>query len=550
MKKHSSNLSKLTNQAIAILSVVGLSGFPLSAIAETFRLREATVSDINQAFDRGHLTSEQLVQLYLNRIQAYEDKNAGINALISINSNALAEAKELDRERQEKGKRSPLHGIPIILKDNYDTADMPTTAGSVLLKGSVPPDDAFTVQKLRQAGAIILAKANMSEFASSDGWLGYSSLGGLTLNPYNLSRNPSGSSGGSAAAIAANFAMLATGTDTSGSIRGPAAVTGIVGIKPTQGLVSRNGIIPLTLSFDTAGPMARTVRDAAIALGIMAGVDANDYRTLEGKDKSHQDYTPFLKAEALNGARIGVAIDFQGGNPEVDALTKAAVAKLRELGATVEVVDFSPKLENLWSLMKKVTAAEFEPQIENYLKNLNPSFPDNLESMISLSLSNRIANSMQALNPGRIHGFKESLEHRELADIEYLSIIHFEFPKVRQEILGIMQAQNLNAIVFPTMLCPASPLYTIQNDPTYQCNVDDPYTPAYLANVSGFPGISVPMGFTEQGLPLGLTFFGAPYTEQELLGFAYAYEQATQFRRPPANTPSLSDESRNYSYRQ
>jgi len=283
MKKRQSNLSKLTHQAIAVLSVVGLSGFPLSAIAETFRLREATVSDINQAFDRGHLTSEQLVQLYLNRIQAYEDKNTGINALISINSNALAEAKELDRERQEKGKRSPLHGIPIILKDNYDTADMPTTAGSVLLKGSVPPDDAFTVQKLRQAGAIILAKANMSEFASSDGWLGYSSLGGLTLNPYNLSRNPSGSSGGSAAAIAANFAMLATGTDTSGSIRGPAAVTGIVGIKPTQGLVSRDGIIPLTLSFDTAGPMARTVRDAAIALGIMAGVDANDYRTLESQ---------------------------------------------------------------------------------------------------------------------------------------------------------------------------------------------------------------------------------------------------------------------------
>ncbi|MFW5764534.1 MAG: amidase family protein, partial [Coleofasciculus sp.] len=418
MKKHSSNLSKLTNQAIAILSVIGFSGFPLSAIAETFRLREATVSDVNQAFDSGHLTSEQLVQLYLNRIQAYEDKNAGINALISINSNALAEAKELDRERQEKGKRSPLHGIPIILKDNYNTADMPTTAGSVLLKGSVPPDDAFTVQKLRQAGAIILAKANMSEFASSDGWLGYSSLGGLTLNPYNLSRNPSGSSGGSAAAIAANFAMLATGTDTSGSIRGPAAVTGIVGIKPTQGLVSRDGIIPLTLSFDTAGPMARTVRDAAIALGIMAGVDANDYRTLESQGKSHQDYTPFLKAEALNGARIGVAIDFQGGNPEVDALTKAAVAKLRELGATVEVVDFSPKLENLWSLMEKVTAAEFEPQIENYLKTLNPSFPDNLESMISLSLSNQIANSMQALNPGRIHSFKESLEHRELADIE------------------------------------------------------------------------------------------------------------------------------------
>ncbi|MDY7016333.1 MAG: amidase family protein, partial [Cyanobacteriota bacterium] len=201
---------------------------PLSAIAETFRLREATVADANRAFESRKLNSEQLVQLYLNRIQAYEDRNAKINAIISVNPNALARAKELDRERQEKGPRSPLHGIPIILKDNYDTADMPTTAGSVLLRGSIPADDAFAVQKLRQAGAIILAKANMSEFASSDGWLGYSSMGGLTLNPYNLSRNASGSSSGSAAAIAANFAMLATGTDTSGSIRAPSAVTGIV----------------------------------------------------------------------------------------------------------------------------------------------------------------------------------------------------------------------------------------------------------------------------------------------------------------------------------
>jgi len=544
MKKHRT-FSQIARQVLTYLSALSLSALPLTAVAETFRLREATIADINRAFDNGALTSEKLVQLYLNRIQAYDEQGPKLNALISINPNALARARELDQERQQKGPRSPLHGIPIILKDNYDTADLPTAAGSVLLQGSLPADDAFTVQKLREAGAIILAKANMSEFAESYGWLGYSSLGGLTVNPYNLRRDPSGSSGGSGAVIAANFAMLATGTDTSGSIRGPAAVAGIVGIKPTQGLVSRNGIVPLTLSFDSAGPMARTVTDAAIGLGIMAGVDPDDHRTLESKERSYQDYTQFLDKNALKGARIGVAIDFQGGNREVDALTEAAVAKLKQLGATVEVVDFSPKLENLWPFMAKVTEAEFEPQIEHYLKTLQPPFPDSLEEMLSLSRSDQIANSEQSLNPGRVGGFEESLKHSGLADTEYLYIIHFEFPRVRQEILSAMNAKNLDAIIFPTMTCPAGPVYTMK-DPTYQCEADDPYRPGYLANVSGFPAISVPMGFTQQGLPIGLTFFGSPYSEPTLLGLAYAYEQATQFRRAPATTPALPGENFDY----
>ncbi len=539
------SFSQIARKTLTYLSALSLSSLPLSAVAETFRLMEATITDINQAFDDGALTSEKLVQLYLNRIQAYEDQGPKINAIISINPNALARARELDQERQEKGPRSPLHGIPIILKDNYDTADLPTTGGSVLLEGSLPPDDAFTVQRLREAGAIIIAKANMSELAESYGWLGYSSLGGLTLNPYKLTRDPSGSSGGSGAAIAANFAVLATGTDTSGSIRGPAAVAGLVGIKPTQGLVSRDGIVPLTLSFDSAGPMARTVRDGAIALGIMAGVDPNDHRTLESEGKYYQDYTQFLDKNALKGARIGVAIDFRGKNSEVDDLTEAAIAKLRELGATVEVVDFSSQLENLWPLMAKVTAAEFEPQIENYLKTLRLPFPDSLEEMFSLSVSNELANSEKSLNPGRVGGFEESLKDLGLADPEYLYIIHFEFPKVRQEILSAMNAKNFDAIIFPTMTCPASPVHTA-DDPTYQCTADDAYRPGYLANVSGFPGISVPMGFTQQGLPVGLTFFGLPYSEPTLLGLAYAYEQATQFRRPPATTPALPGENFDY----
>jgi amidase len=535
------------------LALAGTLSIVLSACAsnspalqgETFCLGEATISDVNKAFDTGALTSERLVQLYMRRIEAYDDQGPRINALIAINANALQKARELDRERREKGPRSPLHGIPIILKDNYDTVDMPTTAGSILLKKSIPPDDAFTVRRLRDAGAIVIAKANMSEFAESYGWFGYSSLGGLTLNPYKLTRDSSGSSSGSGAAIAANFAILATGTDTSGSIRGPASVAGIVGIKPTQGLVSRDGIVPLTLSFDSAGPMARTVTDAAVALGIMAGVDSNDPRTLESDGKSYKDYTQFLVKDALRNKRIGFARDFSGGNSEVDALTEAAVEKLKESGAIVIAVDFPIELENLWPLMEIVIAAEFEPQIEAYLTTLEESNPDSLEEMITISRSPEVVNSDNALNPDRISGFEASVKHRELADADYLYITQFKFPAVRETVLTIMKSKNLDAIVFPTMSCPAGPVYTT-DDPTYQCAVDDPYTPGYLANVSGFPAISVPMGFTEQGLPVGLTFFGSPYSEPKLIGFAYAYEQATRHAKPPQSTPALTDECFEY----
>jgi amidase len=533
----------LAGTVLIMLSTCALNSSAL--VGETFFLGKATIADINKAFDSGALTSERLVQLYLHRIKAYDDQGPRINAIISINSKALERARKLDRERREKGPRSPLHGIPIILKDNYDTFDMPTTAGSILLKGSIPPDDAFTVRRLRDAGAVVIAKANMSEFAESYGWFGYSSLGGLTLNPYKLNRDPSGSSGGSGAAIAANFAVLATGTDTSGSIRGPAAVAGIVGIKPTQGLVSRDGIVPLTLSFDSAGTMARTVTTAAVALGVMAGVDPNDPRTLDSDGKSSRDYTRFLDRDAFRSKRIGVARDFFGGNVDVDALTEAAVEKFKELGAIVIDVDFPIELENLWPLMESVTAAEFEPQIEAYLATLEESYPESLEEMINISQSKEVANSDNALNPGRIRGFEKSVKHLGLADAGYLYITQFKIPAVRETILTIMGSKNLDAIVFPTMRCPAGPIYTT-NDPTYKCTVDDPYTPGYLANVSGFPGISVPMGFTKQGLPLGLTFFGSPYSEPKLIGFAYAFEQATQHRKPPKTTPALPGERFEY----
>jgi amidase len=242
---------------------------PVAVQAATFKLVEATVGDINAAFDAGALTSEELTQLYLNRIKAYDNNGPNINSLITINPNALQTAAALDKERQLTGPRSPLHGIPVILKDNYDTFDLPTTAGSVVLEGSIPPDDAFLVKQFRDAGTVILGKANLDEWAhgGSPGG-GYSSLGGQTLNPYNLNRGPSGSSGGTGAAIAANFGAIGTGSDTGGSIRGPSAANSVVGIKPTLGLTSRDGIIPFALSLDVGGPLARTVTDGAIALGL------------------------------------------------------------------------------------------------------------------------------------------------------------------------------------------------------------------------------------------------------------------------------------------
>lgn len=332
----------IATAAIALLLTVAVHIAQTRVLAQSsfFRLEEATVANINQAFDTGALTSEQLVQLYLNRINTYDQAGPALNSIITVNPNALQTAKELDQERRLKGPRSILHGIPVILKDNYDTFDLPTTAGSAVLADSIPPDDAFITKQLRDTGAIILAKANMSEFAAG---VPGGSLVGLTRNPYQSQRSPAGSSGGTGAAIAANFGVIGTGSDTGGSIREPAAANGLVGIKPKLGLTSRDGIIPLALSFDVGGPMTRTVEDAAYTLGVITGVDPADPATSASDDKFFRDYSQFLQRGALKGARIGVARDFFGGNREVDQLIETAIAKLEELGATiVDLLSFPP----------------------------------------------------------------------------------------------------------------------------------------------------------------------------------------------------------------
>jgi amidase len=318
--------------AIVLLTAVA----PLSA-RQAIEIDSATIADLNAAFKAGTLTSEKLVALSLARIDAYDRRGPSLRGMIAVNPKALDTARALGAERRAKGPRSALHGIPVILKDNIDTADMPTTGGSVLLEGSIPPDDAFVVNKLRAAGAVILGKANLSEFASGGA---YSSLGGQSLNPHDLARTPSGSSGGTGVAIAAAYAPVGLGTDTGGSIRGPSTANGIVGLKPTHGLLSRDGIIPLALTFDTAGPMARSVYDVALVLGVMTGIDPADAATRKGEGRFETDYTKHLNRDALRGARIGIARDFLGQDPDVDWVTESSLEAMRRAGATVIDVRF------------------------------------------------------------------------------------------------------------------------------------------------------------------------------------------------------------------
>ncbi|MEM8505935.1 MAG: amidase family protein [Cyanobacteria bacterium P01_D01_bin.1] len=516
-----------------------------------FNLEDATILDINKAFKAKILTSERLVQLYLNRIATYDKTGPAISSLITINPNALAIARALDRNRPNN-PASPLYGIPIIVKDNFDTVDMPTTGGSGVLADSFPPDDAFTIQQLRDAGAIILGKANMSEFALSSGRPGYSSLGGLTLNPHNLNRDASGSSSGSAAAIAANFAVLATGTDTAGSIRGPASFNGLVGIKPTLGLISRDGTIPLALTVDVSGPIAKTVTDAAIGLSVMVGSDANDPATLAAKGKSFRDYTQFLDADALRGARVVIARDFLGANPEIDQIVEQSLATMTRLGAAVADAELPQSVLSATDykrLLSPIVQAEFYPQIEAYLGTLSDEYPKTLESLIDASPPSALLKTKTPVNPNRIAAYRDSLEQGGLSNFGYLAAIA-QLPKLREQITALFNKNNLDAIVYPTVGCPPTPITDENGNPikdsTFSCDWDmikgDPYRAGYLANLTGFPDITVPAGFTKAGLPIGLSFFAPAYSEPTLLGLAYAFEQATQVRRSARNTPPLPGE--------
>jgi amidase len=519
---------------LAALITALLIGSSLQA-AESFDIIEADIGTIHAAYKAGTLSAEQLTSAYLDRIEAFDKKGPKLNSFITVNPKALEVARSLDKERKSKGLRGPLHGIPIVIKDNYDTKDLPTTGGSAALKEHQPQKDAFTVKQLRAAGAIILGKTNLSELALSYGRLGYSSQGGLTLNPYNLKRDASGSSSGTGAAVGGNLAVLGTGTDTAGSIRGPAAVTGNVGIKPTLGLTSRSGVIPASLSLDVTGPIARTVHDAAVALTVMAGVDQEDSRTKASAEFQVKDYRDFLNAKALKGKRLGVVTTYTGANPEVDVVFDRALSLLRKQGAETVDVAVPELIQDAWSsMMGPVVDNEFDDQIEFYFRQSNAPVRT-VEELIAVSLSPGIQNSDNPVNPGRIDGYRAAAESLGLADQVYIEILTMRMPKARKLVIDLMKEKELDALVFPTMLCPASPLFNLE-DKTYVCDAPDPYIPSYLASSTGFPEITVPMGYTKQGLPLGISFFATPYKEPRLIGLAFAYEQASKWRRAAAST--------------
>jgi amidase len=504
--------------------------------AASFDFDAMTIADINRAFDRGALTAERLVQLCLARIEAYDRNGPSLHAVLTLNPKALETARALDAERKTKGPRSPLHGIPVVLKDNYNTSDLPTTGGSVLLEGSIPPDDAFLVKKLRAAGAIVLAKANLSEFASGGA---HSSLGGQSLNPHDLARTPSGSSGGTGVAIAAAYAPLGLGTDTGGSIRGPSTSNGIVGLKPTHGLLSRSGIIPLSLTFDTGGPMARSVSDVAVALGVLTGVDAGDAATSKSAGKFETDYTKYLKADALRAARIGVARDFLGADSDVDWVVDASLAAMRKAGATVVDVRY-PKwlLDAKEEFYNSIRRPEFRVQIADYLKTLGPSYPKSLEEMIERAeMVNGVRRDGAGPNPSRWTLFRRELESVGLDDYRYTSVRDHVLPAVRAAVEGMLAAQQLDAIVYPTSS--RRPGLIAETG----ASGGGTASATNIANLTGFPDLIVPAGFTGDNLPVGLSFFGPAFSEGRLIALGYSFEQATHARRLPVHTPPRAGET-------
>ena len=511
-------------------------------LAAEVELTAATIEEVNTAIDAGELNSVELVELFLDRIDAYDKQGPAINAVLTLNPEALEQARALDEERARSGRRSPLHGIPVLLKDNMDTADLPTTAGSFLLQDSIPPDDAFIVQQLREAGAIILAKLNMSEFASGGAM---NSLGGPTYNPHDTTRSPAGSSGGTGAAIAAGYAMMGLGTDTGGSVRGPSSANGIVGLKTTLGLLSRDGVVPLALSFDTVGPMARSVYDVAVSLGVMTGIDPADDSTIKSEGLYHTDYTQFLDADALDGAKIGVARVFMDSDPEVDWIIESALQTMRDAGA--EVVDIKIPgwlMDVRGRFYRAIRYREFRAQVEDYLATIGPEYPKTLDDIIKQSMRLTSRREDGAIpNPGRWNLMMSEDDSGELEDYEYIAVRDHALPLVQSVMAGIMRDNELDVIVYPTSTTRPG---RVDPDPNPNGAPGGGVSPVTLANMSGFPDIIVPAGFTGMGLPITISFMGPAFSEPRLLGLGYAFEQLTKARRLPVYTPALEGEEISY----
>jgi len=499
----------------------------------TINIVEATVADLQAQMQAGKLTSQQLVKAYLARIRAVDKAGPRINSVIELNPDAVAIAAGLDRERQTTGVRGPLHGIPVLLKDNIATADkMQTTAGSLALVGVKPPRDAFLVTRLRAAGAVILGKTNLSEWAnirSTRSTSGWSARGGLTRNPYALDRNTSGSSSGSAAAVAASLATLAVGTETDGSIVSPSSINGLVGIKPTLGLISRNGIIPIAHSQDTAGPMTRGVADAAVLLSTLAGIDARDAATAGSAGNIH-DYTRYLDVDGLQGARIGVVRSYFGGrNDLVSAVVEEALKVLQAKGAIlVDPVEL-PNVAKYAQTEFEVLLYELKADIEAYLAEFAPgSSIKTLKDIIDFN-ENNARREMPFF--GQEH-FLRAVAKGGLESKEYRDALDNNHRYSRAEgIDKVLKEHGLDALVAPSN-GPAWLTDFIKGDASGG-SFSSP------AAVAGYPHITVPAGLVH-GLPAAISFVGTAWSEPTLIRFGYAYEQATRHRRAPTFARSVN----------
>jgi amidase len=495
-------------------------------VPSRFEVTETTIAQTLDALRTHRVTCRQLVEAYLRRIRAY-DQPTRLNAIVLINPNALADADALDREFARTRRLRPLHGIPVIVKDNYDTKSLQTTGGSLALKGFLPNEDAFVVKKLREAGAIVLAKSNMAEWAFSP-YLTASSIAGITRNPYDLTRVPAGSSGGTAAAVAASLGEIGLGTDTGNSIRGPSSHNALVGIRPTMGLTSRDGIIPLFLNNDMGGPMARSVADAATLLGILAGYDPADPITKlsEGKIPPQADYTKFLDKNGLRGARIGVFREYTDApdtDPQIKALTEKAIADLKSQGAEiidpVVIPDFKKLTDDIW-------CGDFQSDLHTYLDAHGKNAPyHTLQEIFDSGL----------YLPYIEDDLKESLHPKPGTGENAgpcLDLYHHPLKiKFRNIVLAAMDKDHLDAVIYPTWSNPPRKVGDVKSPAGDNSQILSPQT--------GFPAITVPMGFSYEDLPAGLTFLGRLFSEPLLIKYAYAYEQSTHHRHPPAKFPAL-----------